>query len=128
MSAVARKLGRQTRKKEVASHQRIYWAKNILLKALWSSIKRRKELIRWAREIILKRLEKVIAVRKLSCTAVESYVEVVEKEKRLEKVTAFQAEIARKQKEEEEKMEVVDEVRESRKEPAKARKMNFISI
>ena len=67
-------------------------------------------------------------MRKLSCTVVESYVEVVEKEKRLEKVTAFQAEIARKQKEEEEKMEVVDEVRESRKEPAKARKMDFISI
>ena len=67
-------------------------------------------------------------MRKLICTVVESSVEVVEKEKRLEKVTAFQAEIARKQKEEEEKMEVVDEVRESRKEPAKARKMNFISI
>ena len=67
-------------------------------------------------------------VRKLSCTVVESSVEVVEKEKRLEKVTAFQAEIARKQKEEEEKMELVDEVRESRKEPAKARKMDFISI
>ena len=67
-------------------------------------------------------------MRKLSCTVVESSVEVVEKEKRFEKVTAFQEEIARKQKEEEEKMEVVDEVRESRKEPAKARKMNFISI
>ena len=73
-------------------------------------------------------MEKEIEVRILSCTVVESSVEVVEKEKRLEKVTAFQAEIARKQKEEEEKMEVVDEVRESRKEPAKARKMNFISI
>ena len=94
---------------------------------MWSSIKQRKELIRWAREIILKILEKEIEVRKLSCTVVESSVEVVEKEKRLEKVTAFQAEITRKQKEEEEKMEVVDEVRESRKEPAKARKMNFIS-
>ena len=34
MSAVTRELGRQKRKKEVASHQRIYWAKNILLKAL----------------------------------------------------------------------------------------------
>ena len=67
-------------------------------------------------------------MRKLICTVVESSVEVVEKEKRLEKVTAFQAEIARKQKEEEEKMEVVDEVMESRKEPAKARKMDFISM
>ena len=64
-------------------------------------------------------------MRKLICTVVESSVEVVEKEKRLEKVTAFQAEIARKQKEEEAKMEVVDEVRESKR--AQARKMDFIS-
>ena len=80
MAATARKLDQEARQEVVASKHRVYWAKDILLKAMWTRIKLRKDVTRWFKHIVLENFRKVMGIREILDSFVrETAVDIAEK-------------------------------------------------
>ena len=83
---VGRQLDRDKRAEEVATKQRLFWVKELLLNKLWERAKTRRNVRKWSKELIIEEFKKVIVIKSIISQSIDDCVEVIEKQKRLQKV------------------------------------------
>ena len=74
MGALARELDAEIRAEEVASSQRKFWARDLLLGSLWNRIKERKMMLPFLKKMILEKLNQVTLCREIMFSVMDTVV------------------------------------------------------
>ena len=84
MGAVARELDAEIRAEELASSQRKFWARDLLLGSLWHRLKERKMMLPFLKKMIIEKLNQVTLCREIMFSVIDKVVvESIERQERL---------------------------------------------